>query len=263
MQSRQLTRPSVIVSLSLCGALLGSAPANADSILIPVSSQAMTHAEANAGAGLIVDDHALSQGNVLNPLAVSSQANAVNGVATVLTTAATTAQWANSDSLLVTMTNLGWTTANVTNGRAAFNVVVSYQFLASQGSVLAVTLHGSASGSDLFGLQGWRYTLRDDLGNSLQSTFGLNVNVTQLRTLQGGHTYTAEFSTFFGVNDIPSINGGLGTRDAHQSATFDLSVQAIPAPPGAVLGLIGVACLLAWRRQRAFQVCANSSYAVS
>jgi hypothetical protein len=77
------------------------------------------------------------------------------------------------------------------------------------------------------------------------------VDVTTMRTLQPGHTYTAEFSTFFGVNDIPSINGGLGTRDAHQSATFQLSVLAVPTPPGAVLGLLGAACLLFWRGQRA------------
>jgi hypothetical protein len=248
MQCGPVLRPAVLATLALGAALLGAARAAADPILRPVSSQAMTHAEANAGAGLIVDDHSASQGNVLNPLAVASQASAVNGPATVLTTAAATAQWANSDALLVTMTNLGWTTANVTNGRAAFNVVVSYQFLATQDGTLAMMLHGSASGSDLMGLQGWRYTLRDDLGNSLTSTFGLNVDVTTLRPLRGGHTYTAEFSTFFGVNDIPNINGGLGTRDAHQSGTFQLSVQAVPAPPGAVLALLGGTGLLVGRR---------------
>src|SRR5262245_6068066 len=105
------------------GVLGCPAPAAAGVMVTALDSQVRAYTEARAVSGnpLVVDNRPASQGASINGLSASASSTSQAGAAQVVTTSQASATWTSSYHATVKFENLGWTTANVVSGRAAFS----------------------------------------------------------------------------------------------------------------------------------------------
>jgi hypothetical protein len=230
-----------VAVLALFAAGAGRAPAG----FMAVSSALTLQADANAGGFPVTDHHSQSQGATTNALSVSVDALSNPENSLVEATATGSATWTSAGQGSVVLSNVGWTTQNVGVGSAALanGLDYAYTFVSDQSGTLTLSYNVAATGTNTFGLNGFRMTFDGDV-----HTFNLNTSGTVSESVVAGTTYT------LGLKNLADIGGGLGTRDAHMGGTFDFNFTpaAVPVPePGSAtllgidtVGLIGYA----WRR---------------
>lgn len=212
----------------------------------PISSTLSLQADASAspGPGLVTDTDSQSQGATINPLSASVLAQAINGNASVTATATGSATWTNPNIGQVVLSNIGWATSNVSVGAAFLHqgLDYSYTFTADATGTFTFNYNVTWSGTDDFGLNGFNY---DFSGNS--AFLNLGTSGTILESVIAGNTYTLT------LRNQANISGGLGTRTAHMTGTFDFTAPAaaeIPEPgTWAVFGLMGFVGLV-WMQRK-------------
>lgn len=228
----------ILAALALLLSGVGQATAG------PVSSSLSLQADSNAGAGTVTDTDSQSQGATINTLSASVLALAVNGNASVQTSATGLATWTNPNVGQVVLSDVGWTAVNVGVGSAFLTsgLDYSYTFTADATGTFLLNYDITATGSDTFGLNGFNY---DFSGNGAFFVVGTSGTITE--SVIAGNTYTLT------LRNQANISGGLGTRDALMTGVFDFAAPAgVPEP--ASIALLGAGALglagYSWRKRR-------------
>ena len=214
-----IQRPSSWLGLGLTAlaALAWAPPATAG--IMPVSSSLSLEADANAGAGTVVNTGSQSQGTSVSPLNASATATAINGGASVVSTITGSASWVSPAAGSITLSNVGWTSANVTSGSAdLFNGLdYSYTFTPDVAGTLTFNFNVTAGGSSTFGLNGFSFSFDGD-----SRFFLINTSGTFTEPLAAGTTYTLQLMNF------ANISGSFGTRNSDMTGTFSFSIPEAP-----------------------------------
>jgi hypothetical protein len=242
--TRTMTRTTIAAAVAVVS-LGWAAPALAG--VIPVRS--ILSLEANASAdqsGVVTDLKTQSQGAATNPLAVSVDALAVSGMDFAEASAIGSATWTSPGVGHVAI-SVSWTTSAHTGSVVLGHIPdFYYQFIPDASGTMTLTYSIVGGGSDTFGLQGFAGAF----GGGFPS-FPLGSSGTLSTTVVAGTTYD------FYIGNEANISGGIGTRDAQMTGTFDFNIPsagptAVPEPSTFALlgiGMVGVGGYV-WRRRR-------------
>jgi hypothetical protein len=223
-------KPHLHPLAALVAAVILAGPARAG----PISSSLVLRAESTAGAVTVTDADGQSQGATANPLSAAVSALAVNGTASVLTAATGSATWTDPDHGRVVLSDIGWVTrgASAVTGSANFSdgVGFTYTFAADATGTFRLDYDVAASGSDLFGLNGFSCSF-----DGHTSYLGVGTSGTVAKSVVAGNTYTLT------LRNAANIHAGLGTRDARMTGTFSFGSRGeMPNPEPASLALFGL-----------------------
>jgi hypothetical protein len=171
---------------------------------------------------------------------------AVFGNASVESTAKGLATWTSPNVGQVTLSNIGWTTANVGSGAANLTGGLDYKYTFEADASGTLTINYSVFGSgspDTFGLQGFIVVMP----STAIAHLDLGTSGTLTESLTAGNIYA------FQIKNEANISAGVGTRDEHMTGVFDFrfpGAVAVPEPAGLALIAIGIAGLAGYGLRR-------------
>lgn len=219
---------------------------------VAVSSSIHLSAQVNAGRGDVTNFSSQSQLGTTDSLSASVGAYDSFATGSVTATANANATFFGADAGQVILSNIGWTSVNVSNGNAVLDGEgndFNYTFTADKDEFFRLDYSFSAVGQNTFGLNGFWI---DFDGNQIyHQTFLslLHPQGTIIEPLSAGKTY------FFRIDNAANIYGGLGNLDAHMTGLFNFQIndnpsQPVPEPSTFVLlGLGGIGLVVnAYRR---------------
>jgi hypothetical protein len=223
-------------------AVVAATPAAATII---ISSEISLQANANAGNNPVIDTNSDSQGATINPLGpVSVSALSVDGNASAQALATVSSSWSNASIGQVIFTDIGFITANVTNGSAETFSGLDWQYVfvatASGSFELDFSVSTDQRTTDAFGLNGVSFLWSGTGGGEFLT---LDTSGTVVRDIIAGTQYT------FGLRNASNIFGGLGTRTALMDAIFDFRIP-VPEPSAFALLALTLPLLVVVRRRR-------------
>jgi hypothetical protein len=135
---------------------------------------------------------------------------------------------------------------NVTAGSISLSSNWLYSFIADADGFFQLDYSIAAFGSDLSGLNGFRFSWSGDLQKTaLFFPFRLGLEESDIignlvRPVTAGQIYTV------GIENEVNIAGALGTRNTSMNATFSWDIIPVPEPPTLSILVIALAALMKW-----------------
>lgn len=241
----QVMIPSIPRTISIFCVAAVACASTSFAIVTPVSSSISLQADSRASSSVstVTDTDSSSQLATLNPLSASVRAESTDGAASVVSTASASATWVNATQGAVSFNDFGWVTEGVSGGSAilANGLDWSYTFASSTAGVFTLNYDISATGSNLFGLNGAAFSW-----NGSQSFMNINTSGAFSRNFGAGETVTVI------LKNNANISGSLGTRNALMDGDFgwSMAVESVP-DTGTTVALLGLALTgLAFVRRR-------------
>ena len=231
-----------LILFAVMGALVHPAAA----VIFPTSSSLGLHAESNAGAGLVQDDHAMGQTTSLNELSASVFARASNGTLDATTESSAVATWTSASAgqfsidTRFTTDDLGaFYDSRVATGSPGW----TYSFSSDQQAVLTlnygITYTGPFSYSTLLFLNqtssgGGLHQFQFGAPSSGTLSFAINPNV----------NYTLQ------IFDDSNINVFLPAFASEMTGTFSFQIAPVPEPGSlTLLGILAASAFSIHRRK--------------